>query len=144
VPGAAADLEAQSTPRYNPWGIGTVWSRIASLYIHREDLEGAIAPLERAIKLAPTNLKARILLGQVLQGLGRFDEAIEQAVIVRQRNEMEEEAALLQGSCLMAQEKYDEAQGLFEDLVESAPLSAAAFMGLGKALFMQGKLQEAE
>lgn len=144
LPEAAVALEARDAPRYNPWGIGTVWSRIASFYIKREELEAALLPLRRAIELVPSKLKTRILLGQVLQRLGRYEEAIEQAVIARQADEADEGAVMLQGSCLMALERYHEAAALFEELAESAPFSAAAFLGLGKAKFMEGRLQEAE
>ncbi len=141
---AAAALEASDTPRYNPWGIGTVWSRIASIYVRRDDLDGALAPLNRALQLVPTNAKIRLLLGQTLRGLGRYDDAIEQAVIVRQTEDLDEEAVLLQGSCLLALERYEEASALFEGLAESSPFSAAAFLGHGKSQFMLGRLQQAE
>ena len=131
---------------------------LGQLAIDRDDPAAAIAPLRRALELAPSANSLYYPLSQALRAQG--DLAGAEAELARRGNglallrddprmrelfwlQQSAGSRLSQGSSLMDEGRYSEAASVFEAAVAAEPENAEARRNLGAALLSSGQLDAA-
>lgn len=108
--------------------------------------EEAVSSMKKVFELLPDFPMAPTLhyfMGQALRELGRYDEAEEHyKSTLRTAPNFKEGLNSLAG-LLMVQERYEEALGHYQTLVEIEPGNAVVHSQIGIALFKTGKTEEA-
>lgn len=111
------------------------------LLVDAERLEDALAlSVEYA---AQSSEQGGTLRGVILTRMGRTEEAIEELTQLAASFPESEEISLNLGAALLKSGKLDEAERVFDELVESgSPMSIAAHMGLVDVYRAQGRVDE--
>ena len=151
-PQAIADMElvleraAADTDRaYLVGGRGAAfYYRLGLAYERVKDLGGAAAYFRRAVERDPDNETPRVMLGEVLVRLGRFEEAIGLLATVERYADGYRFAARLHALALFGIGKVDEALALLHEVAEIDPLWGVAFLEMGRIYLAQGNYEQAE
>ncbi|MBL8538248.1 MAG: sulfotransferase [Hyphomonadaceae bacterium] len=98
--------------------------------------------LRRCLELAPRYGIARHGLGQLLMGLGRLEEAREQASILLRQDPDNRGSKRLLAAVLNGLGEYNEAARLYESVLDSDPTNARSWMSLGHVLKTVGRTDE--
>jgi adenylate cyclase len=75
---AMAETEFEQALELNP-GLFEAYYYYGRARFHQGDMEGAAELFEKAAKANPADYQSRLLRVQVLRGMGRYDEALEEA-----------------------------------------------------------------
>ena len=94
--------------------------KVGQLFLEMKRPEEAVAAFERALRVAPDDLRLRLMLGHLYAGLGKTDQAV--AVLAPIPDRLPQKPLLLSRICL-AQEKIPEA-ARYLGLAEEAAVKA--------------------
>jgi tetratricopeptide (TPR) repeat protein len=108
----------------------------------RGDVAGAMDGYERALKIAPGLVPARINLATALVRLGRLDEAIDQYRAVLRSSPSNPRIATLLANCLVLRGKYADAIEILKPIEKAHPNDLDAVFVLGEALISTDKSAE--
>ncbi|WP_395022698.1 ABC transporter permease [Dongia sp.] len=147
VHNALLDLE-RSNEGFNflPGGIGTGWYLLSRAYTIIGAVRKAVIPLKRAIVCAPTNATYRQQLALLLFELGKPKLGLRIAATARPWGRQEDARAhLITGlAALVLHGDSVTALAEFERAARTDPMSAEAFVAIGRVHFAMGNLEEAE
>jgi len=131
-------------------------SSIGTVYSHRGDYQTALGWAKRAIAADPNFELAHFLLGNVLSGLNRYEEALEELALIDETNLG---ARFQMGFCCEKLERWEEAEKHIRTALEKDinyitrhsfiaryrhdPFSADEHHALARVLQRQGKIEEA-
>ncbi|HVT30289.1 MAG TPA: tetratricopeptide repeat protein, partial [Lacipirellulaceae bacterium] len=128
-----------------PSGISAGWYVVGSAYLLARDYDRAILSLERAVELSPHRAHYRLRLATALFELRRFTEALS---VLQTKSFADTRvyapALLLQGLCHLELNDVAQALSAFQESVKADPMSAEAFVALGRTNLIQGDLERAE
>jgi tetratricopeptide (TPR) repeat protein len=110
---------------------------------HAGDVEGALAVLARAERLRPGQSRTATVRGWALLANGRMAEAFGAFAAALAANDKDAVALAGAAEVLMAQRRFDDAVKLFERSVRLDPRRASTREGMGVALALGGRPQEA-
>lgn len=126
------------------------WRTLYEIYHYSmvlNDLQGALAPLERAVRVEPKKLPSRVDLGILYYQLGRFDDARKQLDDVLAAKDVPPGilADALQYEGLLEQRKgrHEAAKADFERVLAIAPNRAETLKSLGASLRRLGENDKA-
>jgi protein O-mannosyl-transferase len=119
------------------------YNNLGCEFLNRDQLNEALEPLQRALKLNHTDPKIYNNLGVALDGLGRAQEAIEQFREALKIDPRYANAKTNLGFALTEVGRTEEAITELEAAVKMRPDDATAHSDLGIALGKAGRLQEA-
>ena len=121
---------------------------LGRIYFERSKLTLALEEFRKAITLNPRSVKARNHLGQTLEGLTRFDEAMsaysEAIEFEREGHERSEWPYYNLGSLVLTEGEAARAVELLEQALERNSSSVQTRTKLGVALSAASRLQDAE
>lgn len=119
---------------------------LAKAYLAQRDVRKAYWELQETVRLDPENLDARIALGQflLLGGEDEFNQALEQADAILEREPGRWEAYVIRARALENLKRLDEAQKDYEKAVELAPDNADVLRTLAGFLVRKGDPAAAE
>jgi len=120
------------------------WSALAHIEFHYDwDWDRALGTVRTALQYAPNNIDALLVLAQMLEGLGRVEEAIEAAEKAFSLDPLNRQSIRRLALVQWAAGRYAEAEATTRRLWELHPDSANAPMLIGALLNLQGKPEEA-
>lgn len=99
---------------------------------------------EEAIAARPKDADAYKALSEILEGEGKFDEALKNVSRAREIDPANLDYKFGKGSLLMRSGHYEEAVPLLQDVVEKRPYHQGAHYNLGQALVRVGRGDEAQ
>ena len=102
------------------------WASLATALTLTGDIDGAERAFDRSIELAPKTVKYRMMLGKLLTGRQRFDEALDQLRTAVRLNPRDGLAHLALGECLLEKGDDSAAAEAFEATLRYIPHQAAA------------------
>jgi tetratricopeptide (TPR) repeat protein len=108
----------------------------------RGDIAAAMGGYERALKIAPGLIPARINLAAALVRLGRMDEAIDQYRAALRGASGNPKIATLLANCLVLRGKYADAIDILKPIEKAHPNDLDAVFVLGEALISADKPAE--
>jgi capsular polysaccharide transport system permease protein len=120
------------------------WYRLGLTHERMRNFERAAEFLSEAVARDPGNDTARILLGDILLRVGRFDEVIALLAAVPQYADGYRVAARLQAVALYRIGNSEEALALLQKVAEIDPLGALTFLEIGQIYLQRDELAEAE
>lgn len=131
-----------ATTRHAP-AQARAWTHLGAAYVAANRPAEALAPLDRALAINPTDHTARRNRALALLALGRADEAavIFAALPTREPGEAVEYFAL--GNAFARDGKFPEAVAAYTRTVTLDPAHVAARANLGNALLVSGRAREA-
>jgi tetratricopeptide (TPR) repeat protein len=131
----------QIDPNHAPAHFG-----LAKAYLAQRDVRKAYWELSETVRLDPENIDARLALGQflLLGGEDEFNQAVEQAAAILERQPERWEAFVIRASALESLKRLDEARADYEKAVELAPDNADVLRTLAAFLTRAGDLATAE
>ena len=118
------------------FGIGTTALR-------RGEFTKAQKSLQRVAELTPGDARVPTALAAAWLGLGRVQEVIAVLEKSAQAEHLAPDAAVLLGQAYLQLEQYDQAQRLFEQLVQESPQEPKAYYGLARCCLQLGHREEA-
>jgi capsular polysaccharide transport system permease protein len=125
-------------------GAASLWYRLGIAHDRLKNLETAAQYLAKAVALTSDNDAPRLLLGDVLIRLGRFDEAIAQLEAIAKFADNYRFAARLCAVALFRTGQTDEALALLQEVADLDPLDAVTFLELGRIYLAIGSTEKAE
>lgn len=140
-----AEIEFKSAlqidPNHAPAHFG-----LAKAYLAKRDARKAYWELSETVRLDPENIDARLALGQflLLGGEDEFNQAVEQAAAILERDPQRWEAFLIRARALESLKRLDEARADYEKAVELAPDNADVLRTLAAFLTRIGDTATAE
>ena len=120
------------------------WYRLGVAHDQMKNPDAAAGYLAKAVELDPGNDTPRVLLGDVLIQLGRFDEAIAYLAPIEKFADGYRYAARLRAIALFRIGETEEALALLREFAEIDPLSAITFLEMGRIYLARGDLEQAE
>jgi tetratricopeptide (TPR) repeat protein len=118
------------------------WNHIVlgSIYLHQQQYEQALAEMERAVTLAPTEAVSYAALAEVLSNVGRSEDALEAAAqALRLKSEIVDVHLAAVGTAYARAGRYTEAQAPLQRYLSRYPnilpvhlMLAAVYSELGK------------
>ena len=138
----AATLAQTMTMRYPLHGFG--WKALGGLLGQMGRRADALAPLQKAAALSPSDAEVHINLGNTLLGLGRLDEAEASYRRALQIKPDYTDAHYNLGIALHDMGRLDEAEASYRQALQIKPDFAEAHHNLGDTLKDLGWLDEAE
>ena len=98
-----------------------------------EKIEEAVKTFDEALKINPNNIECLYQKGSCLDTLNKKDEAIScyDKIIEDNNNKFLEDTHLLKGKILLDQEKFEEANKEFDEVIKLNPNSASAYFYKG-------------
>ncbi len=138
----AAALAQTMTVRFPQHGFG--WKVLGAVFKQTGRNADALAPMQRAAALSPSDAQAHSNLGATLQDLGRLDEAEASLRRALQIKPDYAEAHSNLGIALMGLGRLNEAETSLRRALQIKPDLAEAHSNLGNTLKDQGRLDEAE
>jgi capsular polysaccharide transport system permease protein len=120
------------------------WYRLGLIHERLKNLEEAAEYLAEAVALDPDQETPRILLGDILIRLGRFDEAISLLEPIPQYADGYRYAARLRAVALYRIGRVEEALALLQEVAEIDPLGAINFLEMGRIYLARGEIELAE
>jgi capsular polysaccharide transport system permease protein len=125
-------------------GTAALWYRLGVAHDRMKNLETAAQYLEQAVALDPRNDSQRLLLGDVLIRLARFDEAITQLEPIEKYADNYRFAGRLRAVALFRIGETDEALALLQEVADLDPLGALTFLEMGRVYLARGEFERAE
>ncbi len=113
------------------------------LLVDHEPTE-AVAPLQKAVELLPTQSRTRFLLGWALERSGDLKGAIEPYQTAERLDPQDYEATFALGRTLLRLNRAADAEKEFRKALALRENSGPARLGLANALFVQSKPEAAE
>lgn len=129
----ASELDPKMLPAFVNLGLAL---------LERQPAE-AIAPLRRAVELAPDASRPKVLLGVALEKTGDAPAAIDQLRAARDLDPSNFEIQLELGRAQLNAQRFDEAEKEFRAAVKLRPDSGMAHYGLAESLLQEKKNEEA-
>ncbi len=120
------------------------WYRLGLAHDRMKSSDAAARYLAKAVELDPSNDTPRILLGDVLVRLGRFDEAITQLAPIEKFADSYCYAARLLAIARFRIGETEEALALLHEVAEIDPLGAITFLEIGRIYLARGDTEQAE
>ena len=120
------------------------WYRLGLTHERMRNFEKAAEFLGEAVTRDPSNDTARILLGDILMRLERFDEVIALLAAVPEYADGYRFAARLRAVALFRSGNSDEALALLQKVGEIDPLGALTFLEIGRIHLQRDELEPAE
>jgi tetratricopeptide (TPR) repeat protein len=99
--------------------------------------------VQEAVKLAPNNVRARLVLGQVYLQSNAPAAAEQEAVEVLRRNPSNLQAAVLYGDSFLARKDWKKAEQVYGSMVKQMPKNPLGFFKMGLVRKFQGNPSEA-
>jgi tetratricopeptide (TPR) repeat protein len=127
-------------------GSMTVWGNLGLCLLHNDQVDEAIACLQKAVELVPDHPGNHHNLGAALDKKGRADEAIAHyrtAIALGPKNDHLSNLYIDLGLSLVDQGKLDEAIASYRKAIEIEPENPKPHTNLGAALVTQKRLDEA-
>ena len=123
------------------------WNRqnlaLARQFIDSDQSEQSLPYLRRALKTAPNDSEALLMLATVRREQGRFAEAKALLDRLRSQGVLESSKLLVEAGCLfLGMKQYDRAAIALRKAVLAAPNDRQAHLFLGQVLLKQGRLEE--
>ena len=122
-----------------------------TIYITQKQQQKGLSYIERSVKLAPKNMKLRLILAKTYESLSLADKALEMYHQIEQiapgspeAKESNKEYHLLLGNKYGKQGKFDKALQEFSAILKNYPDDVVALMNKGIALSFMGRLDEAQ
>jgi adenylate cyclase len=112
------------------------------LFIHEWNFAQAEREYRRAIELNPSSASAHLQLSNLLENLGRFNEAIDEVNRALELDPIAQQTLQLAGTMYLYARRYDEATLLLKKVLELEPSHAMAHDNLGLALVFNGMIDE--
>lgn len=109
------------------------------------DPAGAVAALQKAAELLPTDARTKWLLGTALEKSGKLAPAIDQFEAAEKLNAKDAEIRISLGQALLSSGRNKEALAAFQDALALQPKEralAAAHLGLGRAAIAEKQLDK--
>jgi Flp pilus assembly protein TadD len=109
------------------------------------DPPAAVAPLQKAAELLPTDARTKWLLGTALEMNGKLAPAIEQYQAARKLDSKDPDIRTSLGHALLSADNPSEAETVYREALSLHPEGAAlgqAHIGLAQALIAQKKIEE--
>jgi capsular polysaccharide transport system permease protein len=125
-------------------GAAALWYRLGIAHDRMKNLETAAQYLATAVRLTSDNDAQRLLLGDVLIRLGRFDDAIAELEAIPRFADNYRFAARLCAVALFRTGQTDEALSLLREVADLDPLDAVTFLELGRIYLAIGNTEKAE
>lgn len=128
----------------------SLWFRLGVVHDRMQDRERAAQFLATAVELSDSpalaagHATARLLLGEVLMRLGRFEEAIAELAAIPRDAHNYRHAVRLRAVALFRIGDSDSALTLLHELAELDPLGAATFLEMGRIYLAAGQIELAE
>jgi tetratricopeptide (TPR) repeat protein len=119
------------------------WHLRGSIDVARGDDQAARDSLEQAVRLAPIHRDARMDLAMLLARLEDRTAAIATLQVLVGAHPDDVPAHVQLGTLLLAESRKDEAERHFRNAVDVDPQHEEARVGLGRALYTQGRCNEA-
>src|SRR5262249_43963898 len=113
---------------------GRLHEAAAAIYLRLEQIDKAIAHLERALRTNPTSVEAHYNLGTALVWQGRRDESIEHFQQALQIDPRHTAAMVNLGAVHRSRNELDKAIAYLQRALELAPTNAVAHTNLAGAL----------
>jgi capsular polysaccharide transport system permease protein len=120
------------------------WYRLGLTHERMRNFEKAAEFLGEAVVRDPGNETARILLGDILIRLGRFDEVVALLAAVPEYADGYRFAARLRAVALFRSGNSEEALALLQRVAEIDPLGALTFLEIGRIHLQRDELEAAE
>jgi len=119
---------------------------LAKAYLAQKEAGKAYWELQETVRLDPENIDARLALGQflLLGSSDEFNQAIEQADAILQRQPERWEGYVIRARALESLQRADEARAAYEKAVELAPDRTDVLRGLAAFLARSGDRAAAE
>ncbi len=138
----AAPLAQSLTTRFPLYGFA--WM-VQSLALRQVGLTTeALASMQQAVAVSPTNLEALNNLGNIYQDMGRLEEAEESFRQALQIKPNFVEACSNLGNILKAMGRFEEAESSYRQALQIKPSFADGHYNLGIVLMAKGNMGEAE
>jgi thioredoxin-like negative regulator of GroEL len=136
--------ELQATLAQNPDDTSALYE-IAQLYLADQDPSRSIAAYERLLALEPGNLEARYNFAQTLNVAGFFDDALDEAIFLLDRQPNNFEYRELFVLTAIAADQIDETvESFLVSLLQRDPDNATLLLELGAIRLSQQRLDEAD
>ncbi|MBW2273749.1 MAG: tetratricopeptide repeat protein [Deltaproteobacteria bacterium] len=116
--------------------------RLARFLSQLEDLDGAIAHVERAVELEPDDEESRLFLGHLYR-LQRDVEAVREVLTDETGQPISERAALVLYQAFLEADRLDEALVVGEDLVARDPEALGGHMAVATIYERMGRTEDA-
>jgi capsular polysaccharide transport system permease protein len=120
------------------------WYRLGLAHDRMKNLDEAAGYLAEAVALDAENETPRVLLGDILIQLGRFDEAIEVLAPIPRYVDGYRYAARLRAVALYRIGEIEDALALLQEVAEIDPLGANTFLEMGRIYLALGDIERAE
>lgn len=125
-------------------GAAALWYRLGIAHDRMKNLDKAAQYLAKSVVLTSDNDAQRLLLGDVLIRLGRFEEAIAQLEAIPKFADNYRFAARLCAVALFRTGQTDEALALLGEVADLDPLDALTFLEFGRIYLAIGNTEKAE
>ncbi|MGQ9700431.1 MAG: tetratricopeptide repeat protein [Candidatus Bipolaricaulaceae bacterium] len=119
-------------------GSTSISLKLAEAYVRNHQYEQAQPLLEGVLKADPENATALILMGDLLMGQGKAEEAVD-AYTKAWRRSPTGDVQLHLARALVAAGRTEEALRQFQDLLQRSPYNAQAHLSYGDLLLAQGQ-----
>jgi len=139
---AHADAGYQSLIQADPKDAEAL-DHLALVRAYMTHYEAALATVDRAVALAPTDLDIVLTRARILAFMRRYDEASSEVARVLAARPQDGDALTLQGRIALYRGMPERARGSFEAALRADPTSFDAVLGLGDAARASGRESEA-
>ena len=109
-----------------------------------KDPSAAIAPLQKAVDLLPTQSRPRFLLGVAQESSGNFKDAAQSYEAALRLDPKDAQASIHLGNLYLRQNRPADAEQKFRATLEADPSQTAALFGLAESLDVQKKPEAVE
>jgi Flp pilus assembly protein TadD len=109
-----------------------------------KDPSAAIAPLQKAADLLPTQSRPRFLLGVAQERSGNFKDAAQSYEAALRLDPKDAQASIHLGNLYLRQNRPADAEQKFRATLEADPSQTAALFGLAESLDVQNKAEAVE
>ncbi len=116
---------------------------LAKKYRVQKDCINAIVQITQAIAAEPDFLEAYLLRSQILCEMMQYAEAEKDVDFIMEHTEANEEVLLQKASVCVGLGKYEEAQAMFGNVIDTNPFIPHAYIELSRILAEQGHVDEA-
>jgi tetratricopeptide (TPR) repeat protein len=119
-------------------------THLISLYLRTGQFQRALDAGKDAISRFPDNVRARMIMGDILSSQGKHQDALDHYKKVMEIEPSNARAYLLAGHNLKALKQYEDAGKLFQQATLVEPANPLGYHYLGSALVRTGEMQSAE
>ena len=142
-------LFQSAIPRPGRWEVqprgirGVAYFEHAKRAAQRDDLETALAAVQRSIEESPRSLPQRLLASALWKRMGQLNRAAEQLEQVLRLNPNHADALTWLGELRLEQGAFEDAEAAVAELLARDPADPAALQQSGKLLVRKGDLKAA-